>query len=251
MSISMKEQLERKFYNEDCAVWGSRTMRCHEKYVAVKATDPEGERKESVFIPTDKWYLNGDYEVFHMENTEWLHPEDEGVFEAMDATEYKIGHCYGNTEELVANLAARGIEAVPYVGWLFTGSGIYPIHHSWCVIKRDGSQSVIDLSDDMTVFSSYIQYAERERKEKQEPKEMLLEFTREVREQRIPNSIRCTPVGQVFPDWLYVGCPCAPEDGRLIYNRLLRRYPNHECGKRVGKDSMTALQREINRLGLM
>ena len=182
------------FFTGDNTAWfESGCLRPHDKYIAVKCEDKSGRRKESVFIPTDKWPLNGPYEVFHYLNTEWLQPDKyPDIAAAFDVTEYKIGFCYDNTNRLVSELKKRGVPASAYTGWLFISGTQYPIHHCWCVVETADGKGVLDLCDDCTVLVGLNGQA-FEGANLNESRSLLVDFASYVKKHKIPNSERCMP----------------------------------------------------------
>lgn len=122
------------------------TFTFKEKKVVAKLYNEDGSFKMAINIPSVYWPLNGDkYETFSHDKCSEV--KDPVVLEAFDATPYKIGRCYTNSELLAENLRQRGVEAKTYVGWMFLEEDATPIHHCWVVVNG----SVLDLSDDMAI----------------------------------------------------------------------------------------------------
>ena len=65
------------------------------------------------------------------------------------------------------------------------------------------------------------------------------------------NSERCYPVGKPTEGMVYVGCPCNSEDGKKIYQELIRRYPDHECQRNVDHTGYNATQRLLRDSGAL
>ena len=218
-------------------------IRFKEEKVVAKLHNEDGSHKMSINIPSAYWPLNGTkYEKFQFNDCALA--EDETILEAFDATKYQIGRCYSNSEHLAQNLRERGVDAKIYVGWLFIEKNGVPIHHCWVVVNG----SVLDLADDY-----YVQMANAEQfdkaKNNDERMELIADFQKWARQ--FPNSKRCMPVGRPTPGLLYIGCPCDPRMGRMIYNNLIDKYPDHVCNSNCDATGMNATQRVMARHGLM
>ena len=200
---------------------------------------------ESAVIPTAYYPLNGMYRVFTKENSEIV--SDKKLLSLIDRIPYQIGHCYTNTKNVSDLLKRSGYEVETYAGWLFV-DGQKPIHHCWAAYRN----SVIDLSDDFAVMFGGENAKNFDGvKSKEDYVEVIASFHQYVKEQNIPNSVRCYPIGQAHSSLVYVGSLCEPKDGIKIYNKLVSKYPDHECHKNVGKDGMNITQRQLFQKGLM
>lgn len=219
------------------------TFTFKEKKVVAKLYNEDGSFKMAINIPSVYWPLNSDkYETFSYD--ECSEVEDPVVLEAFDATPYKIGRCYTNSELLAENLRQRGVEAKIYVGWMFVEEDATPIHHCWVVVNG----SVLDLSDDMAIVRfNADNFAKANGKE--ECRAAMASFKKWA--MQFPNSKRCIPVGKPVQGVLYVGCPCDPNEGRRIYNRLMVAYPNHECERNCDANHMSPTQKVLAEHGLM
>ena len=82
-----------------------------------------------------------------------------------------------------------------------------------------------------------------------EARELMVSFAEAAK--KVPNSVRCAPVGTPTPFMLYVGCECSPQDGRNIYNRLIDEFPDHECQRNCDSRGYNATQRMMKEKGLM
>jgi len=225
-------------------MWFEGQAKFKENKVIVKLHDEKGGFLKSVIIPTDYYPLNGEYRAFHYGNTRAL--KDDEVIKIFDSVKYRVGRCYSNTLALVDALRSGGYNAKPFVGWLFTSNSDFPVHHSWCVLDDD---IVLDLSDDFTVMLSGENGENFHQKSIEEAREVIASFCEAARKQ--PNHIRCSPVGTPTPFLLYVGSECEPLDGKIIYNNLIRRYPDHECQRNCDDSGMNATQRKLRSMGLM
>lgn len=225
--------------------WYKEYITLKENKAIVKLYDAENRFVKSVIVPTIQYPLNGKYKIFHCENTEAV--KDEKVLEIFDSVKYKIGHCYTNVGILVGRLQNAGYDAKSYAGWLFTGKGEFPVHHCWVVL--DG-KSVLDLSDDFTAMLSG-KNADNFRKtmSKKEMAETIASFQMAARTQK--NHIRCYPVGIPTGFLLYIGCECDPEEGRKIYQDLIKNFPNHDCERNCDNSGLNETQRIMREAGLM
>ena len=222
------------------AKWYHTDVRYKQDKVVVKLYDDDGKFTTSVIVPTVMYPLNGPYQFFTAENTSLAGEE---MFEAIDRVSYQVGHCYTNTQNVVKELRKAGFNAVPYAGWLFTNEGT-PIHHCWAVVNE---KIVIDLSDDQTVMR--MGFPEDGSVTKDNVYEFFADFTRVT--SKWPNSKRCYPMGQPFPLWLYIGCPCEPEDAVRIWKQLLVQFPNHECRRDSYPGNRSKLQWYLHEKGLI
>ena len=220
----MKEQI--------CA-WYTRNVCLKPNKAVVKLFHDDGAFLSAVNIPTVMWPLNASYEVFNYNNCELI--EDQIVIDAVNAIEYRIGHCYQNAQNVTNALQALGYDAKQYVGWMFVGEGQWPLHHSWTVLN---GTHVIDLADDQAVLD--FNHDKFEGASLQENRERLVDFTKWIRQ--FPHSKRCMPFGVPSPRLLYIGCECSREQGINIYNNLVRTFPNHPCKERVQANNRTRMQ---------
>lgn len=231
--------------NDELKMWYEESAILKKDKVVVKLYDKNERFVKSVIIPTIRYPLNGKYEVFHCGNTEMV--KDEEILKIFDSVKYTIGHCYTNVEMLIDNLKKAGYDAKSYVGWLFTGKGEVPVHHCWVVLN---GKSVLDLSDDFTVMLSG-ENAKNFQKavSKKEMSEMIVSFQMAAKTQK--NRVRCYPVGMPTRFLLYVGCECNPENGRNIYQKLIKEFPEHECEKNCDSSGMNETQKILKKFGLM
>lgn len=197
--------------------------------------------KRKLIVPSDYYPVNGKREVFTFKNC--VPVDDEKILEAFDEVQYKIGYCYQNTLALVKKLKEKGIEAKPYVGWLFTGNHEYPVHHCWCVVD----QSVLDLSDNWLLPYSpeFKEFA----KQFSDSKEAFASFMKEA--MKMENHVRCQLVGLPSPSLYYVGTECDPEKGIEIWQNLLGKYPLHECQRNCDSEGFNKTQRYLQKMGVM
>ena len=226
-------------------MWHKKQIRLKEDKAVVKLYK-EGVFLKSVIVPTVYYPLNGKYEIFHYENTEKV--TDENILNIFDSIKYKIGHCYQNTDALVTALKTAGYDAKSYVGWLFTGNDQLPVHHCWCVLE---GRYVLDLSDDYTQMLSGENGKNFEKAENQKDdfRYVIASFQKTAKSWL--NQQRCYPVGTPTAFLYYVGCPCEPEEGRKIYQNLMRAYPDHECQRNCDSSGLNATQRVMKELGVM
>lgn len=225
--------------------WHEECAREKPDKVVVKLRDGNGAFMKSIIVPTVMYPLNGKCEVFTYRNTKRV--EDEAILSCFDSVQYKIGRCYSNAERLVEALKNAGIDAVPYVGWLFVANGETPIHHCWVVVNGN---SILDLGDDYTVMLSGENAKHFENVQSiEEKRELIACFQLAAR--NVKNRQRCYPVGTPTPFLYYVGSPCGPDEGRGIYRRLLQAFPGHECERNCDANGLNATQKVFAQHGLM
>jgi len=226
-------------------MWYDTAARIHQDRVAVKLYDKNGAFLHSVVTPTEYYPLNGTPQVFNYANT--IPVKDGEVLAAFDEEKYRVGFCYDNTTRLVAALTERGYDVKPYVGWMFVSQFQAPVHHCWAVLN---GQSLIDFADDITVMLAGENAANfRQGGSLKEARKSIVDFQKAAQEQK--NSVRCYPVGQATPLLFYIGSVCDPNDGRRVYNALMRKYPNHECERNCDADGYNETQKMMKQNGLM
>lgn len=127
--------------------WWKTQAEFREKKAVVKLYREDKSFLTAVHIPSVYWPLSGPYEVFSYENTCCI--EDElKLVELFDSLEYKIGHCYHNTEQVAAAFRQAGKTIKTYCGWAFINDTV-PIHHCWAVLTDEcNHKAVLDLACD-------------------------------------------------------------------------------------------------------
>ena len=228
----------------DKKMWHEKTVCLKDDKVVVKLFEEDGSFKKSILVPTIYYPLNGKYTVFHYKNTEKI--ENEEVLRIFDNVKYSIGHCYSNARTLVMELKEAGYDAKSYVGWLFTEKNEFPIHHCWVILD---DKFLLDLSDDFTVMLSGKNKENFKNLSYEETQQAICSFHLAVA--KVPNRTRCYPVGKPTSFLFYIGCECDPEEGILIYRRLLKQFPNHECQRNCDINGYNATQKVLKEVGLM
>ena len=199
-------------------------------------TDDQGEvTGKPVIIPSQMYPLTGKLQCFTMLNTEPC--IDEQIQEIFDATEAAIGFCYQNTEHLATNLIEAGINKKrikTYCGWLFIGEA-HPIHHCFLILD---DKHLLDFSVDKEPLEIGMEPG------------LDLEAARKyvvdkfIERRQLRHSERAT-FGQANRNCLYVASRCKPSEGRKLYNRLVRSFPNHPCVENIDSSGASPTQREI------
>lgn len=179
-------------------------------------------------------------QLFSYLNTE--ETTDTKLKELFNGTTFSIGRCYQNTRDIYEKLSKEGYEELEmYVGWILNGG--LPIHHSWLVYKGnqviDGS---IGQQDSNAMKLVYKRYADNPTLTKNELREIQVEFL--VKQSKLPHSETRT-FGRVVDFFVYVGTPCAPEEGRSIFNKLLKDIPNHPAYAAEGMNSKGASKSQV------
>ena len=152
---------------------------------------------------------------------------------------------------MVAALTAAGYPAQSYAGWLFTGDGMYPIHHCWAVLETTHGKSVLDLSDDALMLKAAFMQEDQKNPHyisKEEAIDRIAAFHKET--SGWPHRMRCSVVGLPSPQFFYVGCPCSPMGARWIYHRLKSKFPNHESDQKTAANGLSMTQNELLKRGL-
>lgn len=223
-------------WHEDSAVVRRKPGR-----VIVKKRNPDGSFHTAVSVPSERWPLAGPAEIFSYQNTKRLPQELDHL---VDEVKYRVGFCYSNAAEVTEVFRKAGITAKAYVGWLFVGEAVFPVHHCWCVVNGN---SVIDLADDFWLTAPSVLDAEGQGAAAVRRK--IVESHIEVSE--LKNSQRCAPLGIPSPLMFYVGCPCEPEEGRRMFQSLIAKFPGHECLRRRDEKGRTETQRMLAERGYM
>jgi len=183
---------------------------------------------KSIILPTDRYPLYSDsFKVFTADNTKEI--MDDRVIRLIDQVPYKIGQCFTNTRNVLLTLLKHGIQAQSYVGWLFIEAG-EPIMHCFSVLDNN---QIIDLSDDSEILFEALGFNSVSLEKYISTKKIVLAQK---------NSVRCNPIGKVYKDWIYIGCPCLPEIGKKMMNHLINKYPDHPAFSETDKSGKTRTQ---------
>lgn len=178
---------------------------------------------------------------------------------------FKSGLCYSNVERIIINCVNNGWRNVlPYAGWLIIG-GQAPIHHAWAVHQDQvidlGSPRIpkeVLLSMDEQVNSLEVQRYEEAKaaaKTLHDP-EAVAAFMREeairfgIERRKLMNEV-CRPYeegdiienrvwGLLPHNFVYVGCPCVPDEARRIFNQWHPKYGKQ--GDHAGPGQLTVSQ---------
>lgn len=229
---------------QNIELWYDTALRRKPDKAIVKLHHEDGTFIKAINVPTVNWPLNGPYQVFSFRNTKPC--TDDGVHKVFDQQTYNIGQCYSNTAKLVADLRAQGYDAKSYVGWLFTGADQRPVHHCWAVLN---GVHVLDLCDDTCVMLYARGKELRQANEREKTRKIMADFIAETKSW--PNSHRCAPVGVPYPDWLYIGSECLPEEGAKIYQAFARKHPEYERHTNTDSTGRTEFQRLLDARGLL
>ena len=197
----------------------------------------EGITEKPIVIPSQLFPLNGSLEVFYSENTEEC--ADTQIREIFDSVSAAMGFCYSNVENLVEAFKAAAIQSEryrTYAGWMFIGDTL-PVHHAYTVVD---DKYMLDFSTDKLFENQqhYIGLTQEEIKEK-----LVAEY---LERRKLKHSERAT-FGKVGSLYLYVGSRCKPQDGKRIYQKLVKAYPKHPCIRNVTPTGGTDTQNRIIR----
>ena len=106
-----------------------------------------------------------------------------------------------------------------------------------CFVVLDNNQ-IIDLSDDSEVLFDALGFNSFSYEKYISTKKIVLAQK---------NSVRCKPIGKVYKDWIYIGCPCLPENGKEMMNHLLSKYPDHPAFSKTDKSGRTRTQQILTK----
>lgn len=204
--------------------------------------------------------------VFRLETAKRI--EDDGLAALMrqvhKRTPFKAGSCYTNTERVIANAKGNGWSGVlPFAGWLIINEGL-PIHHAWAVHQGqviDFGSARIPPEFLRALDEKWKKIGEERRRESVQKTEAIVdpvvavESARdawvkfEIDRRKELNAI-CRPYeeGDIIEHraWglppeghVYVGCPCTPEEARVIFNKWHAKYG--ERGEGPGELSVTQM----------
>lgn len=193
--------------------------------------------EKPIVIPSQLYPLNGTLEIFYSENTEDC--ADQQLREIFDGVRAAMGFCYTNIENLVEALEAAAIQSeryTAYVGWMFIGDTL-PVHHTFMVVDN---KYMLDFSTDK-LFEDGQRYSGLTQEEVKE--QIAKEY---LERRRLKNSERAT-FGKVGSLYLYLGSRCRPQDGKRIYQKLVKAYPKHPCIRNVTPTGATDTQNRIFR----
>ena len=229
---------------ETSGMWHETYAKEKTNKVVVKLKNPDDTFKKSIILPTDMYPLNSDnFRIFTYKNTEFV--SDECVHIIFNSITYKPGHCYQNAKALADKLKSRGYNAKTYVGWLFVGKYEYPVHHCWVVLDEN---KVLDLSDDFSQMLNAENSKHFVGENEKDTRALIVDFC--IAAKNWPNSMRCYPLGTPTAFLYYVGCECDADEGRRIYQRLIKQFPDHECQRNCDKNGLNATQRLMRERGV-
>lgn len=158
-------------------------------------------------------------QVFTYQNTEQL-KQDSYLATLYNEVSFQTGHCYSNTENLKALFLKTDVrDFKTYTGWVFAQG--MPIHHCWLVYK---DKHVLDPG--ITIIDQMAQTAIKEAKT--ESKDEARVIYKKIHDEYInkPNS-QIRTFGKVAPFALYVGSETTPNQGRIVFQELVKKYPEH------------------------
>lgn len=232
--------IKSEFEAYNCEVWYENKIRERNGQAVIKLYDENG-FKDSIIIPSVYYPLNNNnYEIFTSSNTHLITEEEyPEVIKAFDKTEYKIGNCYTNSDNLYKQLLNAGVKAEIYAGWIFTFEQ-YPVHHSWVVFRDGDKKSVLDLSQHLNMQFAY---KEKYNIDTGDSREDVAEVWKII--SKFSNSIRCYPLGIPSPANLYIGCPATAKEGRELFQNLWKKYPFHKSVPFVDKNGYSATQKRM------
>lgn len=194
------------------------------------------EDEEKVVIPSRLFPLERkSYQLINDENTRPV--EEQKITDIFDSIKYEVGKCYSNAEKLTEALRKEGYPAIQYVGWLFSGEGTYPVHHSFVLLY----DHVLDLSIEFLERDIYdLRYATLKHNLSADGGRRYI-VQKYLEKQQVKNHQKCK-FGKCDKYYMYVAAEGSREEG-IARNELLRKeYPSHPAFRDV-HNGMTETQR--------
>lgn len=182
-------------------------------------------------IPSDIYPLRNKStaKIFSYANTEPLENEPK-IAQIFDSITLQTGFCYTNTEKLKEALMKAGIhDFKTYTGWIFLNG--LPVHHCWLVYK---DKYVFDAGVSMVDDAFQSAMAENPDATMDEARLIYKQIFESYQDKS--NSETYTS-GQVAPFALYVGSETTPDQGRVIYNELINKHPDHPSYQAEGMNA--------------
>jgi len=215
-------------------------------FIKIRKNEVKFKATESVTyeIPSDIYPLRNKNtaEIFSYANTEQLKDEP-NIAQIFDSITLKTGFCYTNTENFKEALLKAGIkdkDVKTYTGWIFLNG--LPVHHCWLVYK---DKHVFDAGVSRIDEAFKITMSENPNASMDEARLIYKKIHDAFQEQ--PNS-KIYTCGHVAPFALYVGSETTPNQGRVIYHELIKKYPDHPSYQAEGMNAngRSKLQEMLN-----
>ena len=170
---------------------------------------------------------------------------------------FTSGLCYQNTEQVVRNAHSLDYRVESYAGWLLIGN-TDPIHHCWAVYEGQviDFSTVKNASELEPAFRAKWEVIGKERAAEanklptqEAKKEAWITYQIEHRKAWI-EEVRPFEEGDIIKNrvwgippssFVYAGCPCTPDNARLIFRRWHSKYGKETSYEGPGSASLTQL----------
>lgn len=148
-----------------------------------------------------------------------------------DSLEFKVGFCYSNIEQYSEALKKAGLKNFKiYTGWVITYG--LPVHHCWLVWD---DKHVIDPGVTLVENAYLLQAAELKKNNPEASMDEMRElFVSIHKKYESANNTEYRTFGKVAPFAFYIGTETTPVQGRKIFNKLMKDYPEHPSYARGG-----------------
>lgn len=177
--------------------------------------------------------------VFTHENTQPI--ENSALAQAIDGLTYEMGRCYTNSDRIVGLKDSLQLPLEFYAGWLFVGDG-FPILHSWVVL----GDNVLDMSLSL-MDTEAMSLLEDKHLPPEQLRYVMTEMLAHNRKKNLPRS-EDGVFGQVFPDFVYVGCPDEKERAAVSFFDIIKKFPHHPVPSLHNFDAqgMSPMQKRVS-----
>lgn len=169
-------------------------------------------------VPSMKYPLFDDKYIVSVSDTA-TQITDPATLSILDSIKFIPGNPYRNAINTVSEFRKHQYDVRIYTGWLFSGDTDDPVPYCWCML----GDSVIDLSqtthcvNDLSakaLLKCSLAGIKVTNKNK-----IVYDAIKETN--RLPNHIRCYPVGIPDEKNAYIGSECLPEECEFQYKQLI------------------------------
>lgn len=201
------------------------------------------EGKASITVPSKHYPLLNKKTIDYFDGYRTLPLGEAEAINAFNELSFEVGRCYENTQKIQRHFEQKGLgEHVKTMsGWLFSPGGA-PMHHAWVVYK---DKHVLDPAARVDYFELMNELSQKEEKVSLEKMRQLTIDMMKTNQNK-PNHQTMT-CGQTPPIYVYVGSETSPEEGRKVFQKLTKQYPNHPSyqAKGVNQYGESTLQRQL------
>jgi hypothetical protein len=171
--------------------------------------------------------------------------DNDTVNTVVDSFDFRMGHCYSNSDMVFSALQAAGFDVTYYAGWTFAGNKM-PRHHAWVILKHTGGVSIID-----TFAYFAVNRVEAECPVSRADENWRTAYARRIKhyEETMPNHEKMI-IGKAPEGFIYVGSPDTPENAKNLFNEAIARYAVHPAyiEKDANAYGHSLLQKELMKL---